>query len=174
MAERSTTMTSTKMRTTLRAFMKAWNDHDVEGLMAKVTDDVVWVSPSSPQPLHGKEAAAADVKLTLATFPDLHFPKDDLHIYTTDDPDVGLTVWTMTGTMKGPMVGMEPTGKTARTFGVCLYRFQDGLIAEHRIVFDRMGFVQDLGLIPHEEDVSFKAMAGMQRLTVRTKRALHV
>ena len=76
--------------------------------------------------------------------------------------------------MTGPMSGLEPTGKHVRMYGVCVYRFRDGLIAEHRIVFDSLEFVQQLGLIPREEDFSYRALVQVQRLATKTRRALHV
>jgi len=62
-------MTGTQMRSAIAAFVKAWNDHDVEAIVAKTTTDVVWASANAPGPArvaHGREAAAADVRAGLA------------------------------------------------------------------------------------------------------------
>lgn len=174
MAATTGTMTPAVMRKALQSFIAAWNDHDVDAVIAMVADDVQWENPANPKPVTGRTQAAKDVEATFTAFPDLHFPKEDFHAYSTDDPSVGFTTWTVTGTMTGPLSGLEPTGRHVRLGGVCAYRFRDGLIAEHRIVFDSLDFVQQLGLIPREEDFSYKAMVQVQRLATKTRRALHV
>lgn len=174
MAAPTKAMTKAEMTAALQAFIQGWNDHDVDAIMARAADDVVWENPASAGPVHGKEAAAADVTATFATFPDLHFPMEDFRIFTTDDPNVCFTTWTITGTMTGPLAGMAATGKPARIRGVCVYTFRDGLIAEHTIVFDSLDFVQQLGLIPREEDFSYKALAQLQRLATKTRKVFHV
>ena len=170
-------MTGTQMRSAIAAFVKAWNDHDVEAIMAKTTTDVVWASANAPGPArvaHGREAAAADVRAGLAALPDMQMATEDLHIFTTDDASVGFSTWTTTGTMTGPLEGMAPTGKSARVRGVCQYKFRDGLIAEHTMVYDRMDMCQQLGLLPYEEDLGFKALAQVQRLSRKTRKVLHI
>jgi steroid delta-isomerase-like uncharacterized protein len=168
------TLTKAEMRAALEGFIKAWNDHNVEAIMAATTEDVVWINPATPGPVRGRVAAAADVRATFEAFPDLHFPMEDFRAYSTDDPKVGFTTWTLTGAMTGPMAGFEPTGKSARFRGVCVYKFREGLIAEHTIVFDSLDFVQQLGLIPREEDFSYKALAQLQRLATKTRKVFHV
>lgn len=170
----SKVMTKAEVRAVLDKFMKGWNDHDVDAIVARTTADVVWESPGSPGPVRGRDAAAADVKATLTALPDLHFPMEDFHIHTTDDPATAFSTWTMTGTMTGPMAGMAATGKPVRIRGVCVYEFRGGLIAEHWILFDSLDFVQQMGLIPREENFSYKALAQFQRLATKTRQALHV
>lgn len=167
-------MTKTEMKTAIQTFIKAWNRHDVDKALERFTENVMWESPSSEGPLKGREAVAADLKELFTAFPDMHFPMEDFHVYLTDDPSTAFSTWTLIGTMTGPMSGFEPTGKPVRITGVCVYKFRGGLIAEHRIVFDTLDFVQQLGLLPREEEFSYKALMQLQRLATRTKRVLHV
>jgi steroid delta-isomerase-like uncharacterized protein len=167
-------MTKAEVREAITAFIKAWNDHDVLAVQKAVTPDVVWTSPSTPGPervVHGRAAAAADVKAGIAAMPDMKLVLDDLHIFLTDDPQVAFSTWTNTGTMTGPFEGLAPTGKQARIRGICQYRFRDGLIAEHTMSYDRMDMCQQLGLLPYEDGLSFRALAQMQR-TARGVRKL--
>lgn len=177
MAAPTKTMTAAAMRAAIQAFIKAWNDHDVDAIVAKVTPDVMWANPNLSGPVrvvHGREAAAADLRAGFTAYPDLHTAMDDLNIYSTNDPSVGFSTWTATGTMTGPMAGMAPTGKPFRIRGACVYKFRDGLIAEHTMVYDSMDIAQQIGLIPSENDFSFKMLAQLQRLTTKTRKVLHV
>ena len=177
MAAPTKTMTAAALRTVILAFIKAWNDHDVDAILAKVTPDVIWENPNLPGPVHvvhGGEAVAADLRAGFTAYPDLHMAMEDLHVYSTNDPVVGFSTWTATGTMTGPMAGMAPTGKLFRIRGACVYKFRDGLIAEHTMVYDGMDIARQIGLIPSENDFSFKMLAQVQRLTTKTRKVLHV
>lgn len=172
MAAPTKPMSKAEMRAAVQAFVKAWNDHDVDAIVDHTTGDVLWTDPATGGAVHGKDAARADVEAIFAAMPDLHFPREDFRIFTTDDAEVAFATWTITGTMTGPMSGFAPTGKRARFRGVCVYKFRDGLFAEHTIVFDGVDFLRQLGLLPKEKDLSYKAMAQLQHLTTRVQRVL--
>ena len=42
------------------------------------------------------------------------------------------------------------------------------------MVYDRMDMCQQLGLLPYEEDLGFKALAQVQRLSRKTRKVLHI
>ena len=56
-----------------------------------------------------------------------------------------------TGTMTGPMAtpngDSPPTGKSLDVPAVIFWKFEDGLIAEYHLHFDRLSFLEPLGLI---------------------------
>jgi hypothetical protein len=61
-------------------WVRAWNDHDVEAVLAHFHDDVFFTSPIAAQVLpetggvvHGKEALRHYWTTALARHPDLHF-----------------------------------------------------------------------------------------------------
>ena len=51
----------------------------------------------------------------------------------------------------GDFQGVPPTGKQIAIRAVLFLRFEDSKIAEYRGLFDQMGMMQQLGLIPHAE-----------------------
>lgn len=166
-------MTKAQMRTFFRDFFKAWDEHDINGMLAHLTDDVTWMHPGLSEPIHGKAAVRTDLEDTYVAFPDLRFVLEDTDIYLSDDHGKAVATWTWRGTMTGRMaLGYEPTGKSVKVSGTCVYRLRDGLIGEHLVVFDAMDFMQQLGLMPHEEDLTFKVMLEAQNLTTRAKKAL--
>jgi steroid delta-isomerase-like uncharacterized protein len=78
-------------------------------------------------------------------FPDLHL---EVQFTTTDDDRVMFYLST-TGTHRGPLMGMAPTGKTFKVNGVDIFRFNDeGKISVHWGVFDTFGMLAQLGLVP--------------------------
>lgn len=78
-------------------------------------------------------------------FPDLHL---EVQFTVADDNRIVLYIST-TGTHRGPLMGMPPTGKQFKVNGVDIFRFNDeGKIAAHWGVFDTFGMLAQLGLVP--------------------------
>ena len=99
------------------------------------------VPPNLPPGLEGR-------KLYMSTFlnaiPDLHFTIDDL----VAEGDMLVTRWTSTGTHLGELMGIPPTGKSATVTGIAIDRFVNGRSVENWVVFDQLGLMQQLGVIP--------------------------
>lgn len=51
----------------------------------------------------------------------------------------------------GDFQGVPPTGKEIAIRAILFMRFEDDKIAEYRGLFDQLGMMQQLGLIPHSE-----------------------
>lgn len=160
MATAKSTMTEVQMRTMAETILQAWNDHDVDGILEHLTDDVVWSTPSLVEPARGKEAAAADLRDTFSTFPDLKFVKEDFHVFPNTDQGAYIVTWTVTGTMTGASkaTGLPATGKQARISGTQISRLRGNLICEYVIVFDMLNFLQQLGALPKSDGLGFKAL----------------
>jgi hypothetical protein len=78
----------------------------------------------------------------------------DWNISIDDQIAEGQTVatrWTASATNTGLLMGMPPTGRTARVTGVNVARFADGKIAESWFNFDMLTLLQQLGVIPTAE-----------------------
>lgn len=56
--------------------------------------------------------------------------------------------WTLRGTHQGMLMGNRPTGRTVRVEGMIHARMAQDRIAEFRILVDRLGMLQQLGLVP--------------------------
>lgn len=61
----------------VRRFLKPWNDHDVDGAMAFMTDDCLWEIPRGAEPHGTRFAGAAAVRGAIAaafrTMPDIRY-----------------------------------------------------------------------------------------------------
>ncbi len=120
---------------------------DAAGFASLYGDDVVVRTPDGR--FEGRDAARAYVQVLLDGFPDAtvtvgrHCESGDLY----------LGEWTLRGTNTGPLVeadGSEvpPTGKRVEIVGTEVVRVVDGLIVEHDLLWDRLGFAEQLGLAP--------------------------
>jgi predicted ester cyclase len=80
-----------------------------------------------------------------AAFPDLHFDTEDV----IEQGDKLVARFRATGTQTGEFMGMPATGKSVDVDGIDILRFGDnGLAHEHWGVFDALGMMQQLGLVP--------------------------
>jgi len=58
--------------------------------------------------------------------------------------------WTGSGTHVGEMNGIPPTGKDVRVDALSIFRMEGGKIAEMWEVWDTLGFLQQLGVVPSQ------------------------
>ncbi len=91
----------------------------------------------------GPEGMAATVS-TYQTGVDGHWTIND--IFSTDDKVV--VRWTGTGQHNAELNGIPPTGKKIDVSAICIHRMAGGKIAETWEVWDTLGFLQQLGVIP--------------------------
>lgn len=67
-------------------------------------------------------------------------------IFSTDDRVV--VRWTGTGTHVGTVNGIPPTGRKISVDAITIHRMADHKIAETWEVWDTLGFLQQLGVVP--------------------------
>jgi steroid delta-isomerase-like uncharacterized protein len=89
-------------------------------------------------------AAMADVVATYQNSVDGHWAIEEL--FSNDDRVV--VRWTGSGTHVGDVNGIPATGKTIRVDAISIHRMAGGKIAETWEVWDTLGFLQQLGVVP--------------------------
>jgi steroid delta-isomerase-like uncharacterized protein len=77
-------------------------------------------------------------------YPDTHFTIED----QIAEGDQVATRWTATGTHRGELFGIAPTGKRVTVTGMALSRIANGKIVETWNNFDALGQLQQLGAVP--------------------------
>jgi steroid delta-isomerase-like uncharacterized protein len=163
-------MTATPTKETLRerivALKEAYNAHDVDGLLACCTEDVIWTEPTLAAPLLGKEALRDHLRALFTAFPDLTVVPSQLRVYRELDGRAAVSTWLLTATMTGPMEpeGLAPTGRTAEIEGASMYELTDGLISRCQLIFDAYGFLHQLGLLPATTSPVLRLMRPVQHL----------
>lgn len=169
------TSATTEMRTRVQALLRAFNEHDVDKIIALHTPGAVLDAPTLAAPVTGRAAIAVEFTSMFRAFPDLQFVLDELDVYVAGSGRVAAR-WRFTGTLTGSIdpPGYAPTGRKASVPGVCLYEFQDGLIAHHTIIYDSMQLLRQVGIMPTADSTQAKLVAGVQRAVARfTKTVLH-
>ncbi len=110
------------------------------------------------------EIFAADYVGHMPGSPDIHGPEEDkqyVTIYRIAFPDMQLTIeemiaegdkvavrWTFTGTHKGELMGIPPTGVQVAMTGISIGRFAGGKFVEGWDYADALGMFQQLGAVP--------------------------
>lgn len=83
---------------TLRAFLAAFNAHDIDAIMAFFTEDCVFDSPRGPEPwgtrFVGPAAVRAGLTMRFSGIPDVHYA-DDEHWVCGEH---AVSKWLLTGT----------------------------------------------------------------------------
>ena len=105
----------------LQAFTDAWNRHDVDALMAAMTDDCVFEAAAGTQACgtryEGRERVREAFAKVFKIFPDAHFGQAR-HFVAGDR---GVSEWLFTGTTSD--------GKTLEVTGCDIFTFRGGKIA---------------------------------------------
>lgn len=134
-------------------WLDAWNSHDIDRILALFDEDAVMFQPQNPRPL-GKSDVGRFFGVLFTAFPDIRFERsaaptvDGLHVASWER---------VTGTMKAefpdPATGarLAPTGRSFDIPGAMhlVYR-PGGRLASVHIYWDRLLFLQQLGLLPSQ------------------------
>jgi steroid delta-isomerase-like uncharacterized protein len=89
-----------------------------------------------------REGMRAAARMFRAAFPDWH---SELHLLVAEDELVA-ELFTASGTHRGEMTGVAPTGQEVSLPGINVFRVHGGRISERWGRLDGLGFLQQLGL----------------------------
>ena len=125
----------------------AINAHDAEAIAACYTEDAEVRDPFGTH--RGRQDVAEYWRVFFTAFPDARGEA----VRRYDAGDTAIDEWEFEGTHTGPLANPDgsvipATGKTVRMRGADFGRVESGLIAEHRIYFDQMEMLAQLGLVP--------------------------
>jgi steroid delta-isomerase-like uncharacterized protein len=105
----------------------AWNAHDPDAVAAVFSEDAVVRDAGTLEETRGRAAIRERASMLLTAFPDFRLERIELVI----DGERHADRWIMTGTQRGPLFGMAPTGRGVRVEGATFTRLgSDGLVAE--------------------------------------------
>lgn len=120
---------------------RVWGRGEVDLVDLNYADDVVDHMPVAGQP-SGRAAMKDVVRAFRSALPDLRMT---LHAALACG-DMGVDLWTLTGTHVGPLFGVPPTGRRVRIGGIDMVRIADGRIAELWHVEEMAQFADQLGI----------------------------
>lgn len=130
-----------------------WNSGNLDLIPQIFSEEYQRTDPDHGEPMRGRQLMAAYVAEVRTGFPDFRIEVNQ-QIGAADEFATG---WTCTGTHTGIYQGIPPTGRKVNVSGVSLNRIQDGKIVEERTYFDRLGLLQQLGVIPDTQSESKSA-----------------
>lgn len=113
-----------------------------------VADEVYAPSFTHHGPADPEERTPEGVKQFVGiyrdAFPDLDTTVEDV----ISEGDTVVYRWTARGTHQGDLMGVAPTGNGVTITGITIERFSGGRIVEEWNNFDRLGMMQQLGVVP--------------------------
>jgi steroid delta-isomerase-like uncharacterized protein len=125
------------------AVVAAWNRGDAEGVVEHTAEDALWRDVAFPMPLHGREAMKTAAQGYMAAFPDLRL---EVTSQTFDAPRLAQE-WTVTGTHRGELMGIAPTGRAVKSYGATITTFdEDGVIIEGSVYWNLLVTMHQLGV----------------------------
>ena len=128
---------------------RAFNERDWELSSKCYTDDVVSYNPESQEPEKGIKALRETGEEFVKSFPDMQMKGE----VSFGQDDWVFRSYTVTGTHTGYLLGpgdskIPPTNRSLKMSAGVAYKFKEGKIAEEHVYYDRLVFMEQLGLNP--------------------------
>jgi steroid delta-isomerase-like uncharacterized protein len=127
-----------------RNFEEAWNEQNLAVVDELFAEDYIGHFAVHPQPVSGIEALRQFMSGYFVAFPDARFTIENMFA----EGDRVAARWTVRGTHQGNLGAVPPTGRQITVTGVWILRLAGGKIAEQWGVFDSLGLMQQLGVVP--------------------------
>jgi steroid delta-isomerase-like uncharacterized protein len=156
MADSSTTIASPPADVSnaelIRWAFEMLNRHDVSPLRQFWTSDTVERFPD--RTCRGADEIARYFEETFAAIPDFHM---EVLSVAEQGEDVFVR-WHLTGTHRGPLLGIEPTHRRLAIDGFDHFVLRDGRVVSNHVVFDQMEYARQLGMLPADGSVADRAV----------------
>jgi steroid delta-isomerase-like uncharacterized protein len=128
-----------------RYYDEIWSQGRLDLVDDLFAEDYVNIDPATPGgAVHGRAGMKALVAGYRAAFPDLRFTIEAQF----GDADRVVSRWTARGTHRGPLLDIPPSGRAAAVEGITVSRFAGDLIAEDYVIWDALGLLRQLGVVP--------------------------
>ncbi len=119
-----------------------------------VFDEIIASDAVEHSPTPGYPASRDGTKQFMTdfrkAFPDLHYELND----EVAEGDLVVQRTTGSGTMRGPLMGMQPSNKHATWTEMHICRLRNGQIIEHWGEVDQLAMLQQLGFVPAQQPAS--------------------
>lgn len=109
-------------------------------------DEIVSPDYVGPTGKKGPLAFAEPVSQLIQAFPDIVWTIDEL---IGEDEKIVVT-WQWTGTQNGKFQYIDSSGLSITNAGMAIYQFENGKVTGSKVYTDRLGFLQQLQLLPSD------------------------
>ena len=120
---------------------EVWNQRKLDAIEKFFTSDYINHDPVNPT--NGLEAYRKIAEKYVSAFPDCRIDIDEL----CSAGDQVIVRWRYSGTHRGPLEGLAPTGRYATGTGISISRVQGEKIREAFVNWDALGLMQQLGAV---------------------------
>lgn len=136
-------MSTESNKALVQRYQTAHNANDLSALDAIVAPDLIShnLLPGIPA---GREGGKMVHQALLAAFPDQRTET----VALIAEGDKVVQHFLVSGTNQGSFMGAPATGKSYKVPGMSIFRVANDKIVEHWGVFDQLGVLQQLGVIP--------------------------
>ena len=135
---------TTSVNPLIQALVDGWNNNDPDSLMPLYAPDFVEDDVAQAKPRQGPESVRMLMRLYRRAFPDLQIIAD--HV-VTENNCIAFS-WILTGTHRGSVMNIPPTGRAVSIRGVSMITLENGLIKHARRIWDMAGMLRTFGLLP--------------------------
>jgi len=136
-------MSETNKALIRRLFEEAVNKGNLGVVDESLSTNYVYREPTVGE-RSGRAGSRELITMYRNAFPDIKITIDE----QIAEGDTVVTRWSGTGTHRGELFGVGPTGKTVRVQGVLVSRIVNGKVVEENEMYDALGMMRQLGAIP--------------------------
>lgn len=126
----------------VQQYFEGWNAHDAAAIVAAFAPGGTYADPATPGPLTGAAIGEYAARLWQA-FPDVAF---ELRSQISSAEGLVAAEWVMTGTHRGALGELPPTGRRVTLTGADFIRIDDRGIRSVQGYFDMLKMMQELGV----------------------------
>jgi steroid delta-isomerase-like uncharacterized protein len=127
-----------------RSFEELFSAGKLEVADEVFAENYVGHDPALGRDLHGPEELRQYVRMYRNAFPDLVCAIDE----QVAEGDLVVTRFTATGTHRGDLMGVAPTGAKVTVTGISIDRLEDGKSVESWTQYDALNMLRQINAIP--------------------------
>jgi len=131
--------TANNKETVRTIYEQAMNKRNLALLKEIISEDY-----TGAQGIKGPAGFEATITSLVQSFPDIRWSVQEL----IAEDDKVMVKWEIQGTHIGQFQHIAPTGKKVSGTGMGIYTFKDGKVVSTQVQTDRLGFLQELGVLP--------------------------
>jgi steroid delta-isomerase-like uncharacterized protein len=156
----------------IRDFTPRWldacNSHEVDGLLALMSEDIECRSDAWPKPMRGHADVREFLEAMWRAMPDMTFELLGGPYVIPGEPRAAIH-WRGWATHTGPLEppGFAPTGRRWELDGADFHEYRDDRVCKLRIAFNMLSVSRQLGLMPAAGGRAERALAMAQRSASR-------
>ncbi len=139
-----------------RLVEEGFNKHNLKLADELFTADAQSHDPQQPKVGRGPDGVRQSMQGYLTAFPDSKVTIER----EIAEGDLVVQLLRATGTHTGPLGGIPATNKKTDVIGVITSKFKDGKIVEQWSIFDQLGVMQQIGVVPLPEIVRERELVG--------------